>query len=410
MRVLIAPDKFKGSMTAAQAAEAIALGVRDAFEHERRRGEADICPIADGGDGTLEVIARATPGAGRPRATTAHPLPGHDAGVPYLVFPGIDDEPTALIESALIVGLARVPQQHRDPEVLRTHGIGEVVRHAVSSGCRRVIVTLGGSATIDGGVGLAQELGVRFTSAGRPIPDISGKDLGRIDAINTDRSDDEFGDIDFIGLCDVDSPLLGPAGAARLYGPQKGATPQQVRRLESGLANLARVCRESGLPVDPEAEGAGAAGGLGFGLMALFSAELYSGAASVLETVLFEQRCATADLIITGEGQFDTQTMQGKAVGHVVDGARRAGKRVMVVCGHADPAIVGTVGDRTGPWLDPDDVCSLTSLAPTPDEAMAHAPELARQAARRLVSRWLSEDRTPARRGGDAGSRPPRYP
>jgi len=393
MRVLIAPDKFKGSMTAGQAAAAIALGVRDAFEHDRRSGEADICPIADGGDGTLEVIAKATPGVERPDAQVSRPLPGHDARVPYLVFPGIDDEPTALIESALIVGLARVSQQHRDPEALRTHGIGEVVRHAVASGCRRVIVTLGGSATVDGGIGMAQELGVRFMSEGKPITEITGKDLGRIDAVNTDRSDDEFGDIDFIGLCDVDSPLLGPAGAARLYGPQKGATPQQVQRLESGLDNLARVCRESGLPVDPEAQGAGAAGGLGFGLMALFSAELYSGAASVLETVLFEQRCAMADLVITGEGQLDTQTMQGKAAGEVVLGARRAGKRVMVVCGRADPAVLGTPPVPAGSGLAPDDVCSLMSLASTPEEAMAHAPKLARQAARRLVMRWLAEHR-----------------
>lgn len=393
MRVLIAPDKFKGSMTAGQAAEAIALGVRDAFEHGRRSGEADICPIADGGDGTLEVITKATPGGIRHYVEVSRPLPGHDARVPYLEFPGIDGEPTALIESALIVGLARVPMQDRNPEALRTHGIGEVVRHAAASGCRRVVLSLGGSATVDGGVGMAQELGVRFMSAGRPIADITGKDLGRIDAINTDRADDEFGDIDFIGLCDVDGPLLGPDGAARLYGPQKGATPQQVQRLESGLANVAGICRKAGLPFDAEAQGVGTAGGLGFCLQAFFSAELYSGAASVLETVLFEQRCAKADLIITGEGQLDAQTMQGKAVGEVVLGARRAGKRVMVVCGRADPAIVGAAGGRKGTGLAPDDVCSLTSLAPTPEEAMAHAPELARQAARRLVSRWLAEHR-----------------
>ncbi len=393
MRVLIAPDKFKGSMTASQAAEAIALGVRDAFEHDRCSGEADICPIADGGDGTLEVIAKATPNVTRLHAEVSRPLPGHDPRVPYLVFPGVDGEPTALIESALIVGLARVPKEQRNPEALRTHGIGEVVRHAVGSGCQRVVVSLGGSATVDGGVGMAQELGVRFMSKGQPISEVTGKDLGRIDAINTDDADDEFGDIDFIGLCDVVSPLLGADGAARLYGPQKGATPQQVRRLEAGLANLAGVCRRAGLPVDAESQGVGAAGGLGFALLTFFCAELYSGAASVLETVLFEQRCAKADLVITGEGQLDPQTMQGKAAGEVVLGARRAGKRVMVVCGRADPAILGTPPVPSGSGLAPDDVCSLMSLASTPEEAMAHAPELARRAARGLVMRWLAEHR-----------------
>jgi len=332
MRLLVAPDKFRGTLTAREAGEAIARGWRRA----RPDDDVVVVPLADGGEGTLDVLAPTDdPAATRSMRTVTGPL-----GDPVEAAIGMRGE-TAVIEMARASGLELVPAARRAPMRTTTRGTGELMAAAIDARARRMLVCLGGSATNDGGVGMAAALGGRFLDVdGRPIGDGGGAvvALNRLDA---GPVLDRVRAIEIVGVTDVDNPLCGPRGATVVYGPQKGAGPEDVLLLDRALGHLAAVTeRDLGIDLRDE-PGAGAAGGLGFGLMAFLGARLRPGVEVVMDAVGLRPRLARADLVITGEGKLDAQSLSGKTVAGVLDAAAEAGVRAAVVCGRAEIAPEG---------------------------------------------------------------------
>lgn len=327
--VLAAPASFKETLTAAEAAEAMAAGVR--------RADPSVavvcCPIADGGEGSLDALASAL-GAEIRRVSVTGPL-GDPIEARYgvarrRVGGGGGGGRVGIVELAEASGLGLVAPSRRDPTVTTTFGTGELIA-ALTAECDEILVCVGGSATVDGGAGLAQALGANFCDRrGSPIrAPLTGGRLGEITAVEPVR-----GLPVLRVLCDVRNRLLGADGAAAVYGPQKGATPAQVRELEGALAHLAAL---GGRPELAALPGAGAAGGAAFGLAAFCGARLERGIDAVLDAVGFHERCARADLVLTGEGSLDAQTLQGKACAGVLDAATRHGRQVIAIVGRAGP-------------------------------------------------------------------------
>ncbi len=336
MRVLVAPDKFRGTLTAQQAAESIGSGWRRA----RPQDDLDLAPMADGGEGTMDVLVEAL-GGEVIRPTVAGPL-GDDVRAAFGIARG-GAERVAIVEMASASGLALLGVGRRDPRRTSTRGTGELIRLALDRDPARLIVGLGGSATNDGGAGMAQALGVRMLDgAGAELPPggeaLAG--LARIDATGLDRRIDR---VVCIAATDVDNPLTGPSGASAVYGPQKGATPDDVAMLDRALGHLAAVVhRDLGIDLRDE-PGAGAAGGLGFGLMAFLGARVRPGVDVVMKAVDLPSRTARSDLVITGEGRFDAQSFRGKAPAGVLHLARELSKPAVVLCG--DRELVATDPD-----------------------------------------------------------------
>jgi glycerate 2-kinase len=324
VKIILAPDSFKGTFTSSQAAAAMADGVRERIPDAQTLE----LPLADGGDGTLDVLLGGT-GGERHTADTSDPL-GRKTGVDFALLPG--DE--ALVEMALSSGLSLLTPGERNPWLAGTFGLGQVILAALEHRIRALAVTLGGSATVDGGVGMARALGWKFyDTSGKELLDEGGKILGKISRIDPSGADSRLGGLDVRALCDVTNPLLGPDGAARVFGPQKGAAPPMVERLESGMTNLAARLKED-LGADVAAmPGTGAAGGLGAAVAAFLGGRLVSGIDYVLDTLKFDSLIRDARLVITGEGSFDSQSMGGKAISGVLTRARTAGVPVAVVCG-----------------------------------------------------------------------------
>ncbi len=300
---------------------------------------ADVCPVADGGEGTLDALATAL-GAAIFEDTVTGPL-----GDPVQARYGVTaDGRTAIVELAEASGLMRVPPDRRDPTNTTTYGTGELMRVAVERGSEEVIVGVGGSATCDGGLGIAQALGARiYDSDGRLIEEhFRGGLLGRVERVEPPPS------LATIRVaCDVTNPLFGPHGAAHTYAPQKGATPEQVILLDAGLTHLAAV-----LGGNPHAAGAGAAGGVGYGLATLCGARLERGVDLVLDAIDFARRCQGALLVLTGEGRLDAQTLHGKAVAGVAAVAHRAGVPTVAIVGSLGPGAEASTDSRRGGWLD----------------------------------------------------------
>jgi glycerate kinase len=328
VRVLVAPDKFKGTLTAGQAAAAIATGWR----RSRPGDDLDELPIADGGEGTLDAIATAL-GAERRSVTVAGPL-GDPVRAEFALF-ARGGRRSAVVEMAQASGLQLVGSKRRDPLRASTFGTGEVIAAACRAGAQEVIACIGGSATNDGGAGMAQALGVRLLDA-------RGRDIGRGGAALLDLATIDLRGLDravaaarFVGTVDVDSPLTGPLGASAVYGPQKGASAEDIVLLDRALGHLAAiVSRDLGIDVR-DVPGAGAAGGLGAGLVAFLGASLGPGADVVMKAVGFDARLAGAHIVATGEGRFDEQSLHGKAVGAVLERAERARVSAIVLCGEA---------------------------------------------------------------------------
>jgi glycerate kinase len=327
MRVLVCPDKFRGTLTAAEAARAIAAGWRRA----RPGDTVDELPLADGGEGTLETLMAALGGELR-TARVSGPL-GDPVDAAYGIAGERPGPTTAVVEMARASGLPLVSPSRRDAARASSRGTGELVLAACRAGAERVVVCLGGSASTDGGTGLAAALGARFLDArGRELPDGGGalEELERIDVSGLDRS---VRAAELVAACDVDSPLTGAFGAARVFAPQKGASPEQILRLEAGLARLAAIVRRDlGLDL-AQLPRAGAAGGTAGGLAAFCGAHLRSGAEVVFEAVRFSERLAGADLVVTGEGRFDETSLAGKVVGGALGAARRLEVPALVLCG-----------------------------------------------------------------------------
>jgi glycerate kinase len=343
--VLVAPDKFRGTLTAEEAAAAVARGWRRA----RPADVLDLVPLADGGEGTLDALVSALSGEVRTVAVTG-PL-----GQPVEAAFGLaasGGEALGIVEMARASGLALVPADRRDPKVTTTRGTGELIVAACRAGAGRVVVCIGGSATNDGGAGMAQALGIRLVDeAGRDLPPGGAALLG-LDRVEASGLAPDVRGTEFVVASDVDNPLVGPAGASAVYGPQKGATAGDVELLDRALSRYAGVIRRD-LGVDVrERPGAGAAGGLGAGLMAFLGADLRPGVEVVMDAVGFRDRAAVANLVVTGEGKLDEQSLRGKTPAGVMGVARELGVPVAIVAGQAaiGPAgiMVASLAERFG--------------------------------------------------------------
>jgi len=370
MRIVIAPQSLKGSLTAAQAGEAIAQGVRAVYP----KAVIEIVPVADGGEGTVQALVDATDGEIVQQKVTG-PL-----GEPVLAFFGLlGDGRTAAIEMAASSGLPLVPPDRRDPRITTTYGVGELILAALERGRSHFIIGIGGSATNDGGAGMAQALGASLlTEDGQEIAP-GGAALATLSRISTTSMDSRLHACTFDVACDVNNPLCGPTGASAVYGPQKGATPEMVVQLDEALAHYAQIIeRDLGRSVR-DVPGAGAAGGLGAGLIAFLGATLRPGAQIVLEAVRLEERVRYANLVITAEGQLDSQTAFGKSVGAVAAVAKRHGLPVL--------ALAGSLGDnyQTVYTLGVDAVAVLPPGPVTLAYAMEHAASLMSDAAERML-------------------------
>jgi glycerate kinase len=324
MKIIVAPNSFKGSLSATQAAKAIARGVREVFPD----AEVVEIPIADGGEGTVEALVSANKGRYE-WVDVEGPL-----GDPVLASFGlIDGGKTAVAELASASGYVLVSPAMRDPRKTSTYGFGQLLEAARKSGAKSVIAGIGSSATNDGGVGMAQALGYRFLDAqGVDLPR-GGAALLRLERIDDSRLNPGWRSVQVMVACDVTNPLTGPEGASAIYGPQKGADPVTVRLLDRALARLAEVIeRQYGKRV-ADIPGAGAAGGTGAGLMAFLDAKLISGAGLVVDASGFDRALAGAQLVITGEGRADAQTAYGKAPGEVARRAQAAGVPTLLLAG-----------------------------------------------------------------------------
>ncbi|MGI8432869.1 MAG: glycerate kinase [Chthoniobacterales bacterium] len=319
MRILVAPDKFKGSLGAEAVGAALAAGLRERLPE----AEIELQPIADGGEGTAEVLRRAL--GGESVDCAAHDALGREIRARFAWMPMTQ---TACLEMSAAAGLRQLAPDERDPLRASTFGVGEMLVAAKARGAARILIGLGGSATNDGGSGLARTLGFRFLdSAGQDIEAIGGmENLARIESPN------ELVLPPIIIVADVRNPLLGPRGATGTFGAQKGATPAQLELLERALTRLADVVATSGRDFR-EVAGAGAAGGLGFGLLAFAGAEMRPGFEVVAEVLGLREKIAAADYVITGEGNLDRQTLAGKGPAGVARLARELGKPVFALVG-----------------------------------------------------------------------------
>ena len=311
-KIVIAPQAFKGNISALVAARAIERGVKRVFPD----AETVLAPVADGGDGTVDALVSGSGGQMFRKIVTG-PL-----GKPLeAAWGAMGDGQTAVIEMAQASGLALVPPRRRDPRVTTTRGTGEIISEALDRGFNRIIVGLGGSATNDAGAGMAAALGAVFLDAhGVPLPD-GGSALARLERLDVSGLDHRLAGTTIIGATDVTNPLCGPTGASAIYGPQKGATPDMVAELDDALGNFARVVQQDMSMEVSERPGAGAAGGLGAGLMAFAGGELRSGIDMVCEALGIDAHLEGASLVITGEGGADRSTVFNKAP---VGVARRA--------------------------------------------------------------------------------------
>lgn len=375
MKIVVAPNALKGSLGAAAAAQAMSAGVRLAAP----AAEVVQVPVADGGDGLLEVL-----GSGRDLERIPCSVTGPlgcpvDAAVLYAA-----DRQLAVIEMATAAGLALLPPTGLDPMQATTFGVGELLQLALDRGAQHIILGIGGSATSDGGTGLARALGARFLDAhGNDLPGNAAA-LTRIRRINLEALDPRLAQVRIDVICDVDNPLLGTAGAARVFAPQKGASPAQVEAIEAGLENLADLVEQQ-LGRDIRGlRGGGAAGGLGAGLAALLQADLRPGAELVLELAGFEAALTGASLVVTAEGRLDSQTVHGKAPAAVARLAQR----------HSIPciAIAGSLGTGLAPLQDAG-ISACFSLCPGPlalETAMQEAAPLLTRVCEQAVRCFLA--------------------
>ena len=324
MKITVAIDSFKGSLSTLEAGEAVAEGILRTDPSARLA----VCPIADGGEGTAEAITAAN-GGRFCTVTVSDPL-SRPIRASYGI---IEARKTAVIEMAAAAGLPLLREEERDPMLTTTYGVGEMIADAIGKGCRRFIVGIGGSATNDGGVGMLQALGFAFLDAeGREIPR-GTRGLESLASIDCSRANPALGECSFLVACDVDNPLCGARGCSAVYAPQKGADAHTVEVSDHLLARYARLTQAVLPNADPEYPGAGAAGGMGFALLSYLGATLQSGIELVMNETGLEREIADADLVITGEGRLDAQSCMGKAPVGVARLAKRHGKPVIALAG-----------------------------------------------------------------------------
>ena len=375
MRVVIAPDKFKGSLTALQAAAAMARGVR----HALPEASIDQVPMADGGEGTTQALVVATNGSIREAQVTG-PL-----GEPVVACFGLlGDGQTAVIEMAAASGLVLVPAEKRNPLIATTRGTGELLLAAIAAGARRVVIGIGGSATNDGGAGLGQSLGFRLLDDQGHDLEPGGGSLSRLARIDPTGRRDELDGVEVAVACDVTNPLCGPAGASAVYGPQKGATPEMVAALDRNLAHFAAIVeRDLGVAIKDQ-PGSGAAGGLGGGLVAFAGGKLEPGINLIIDAVNLAERLENADLCLTGEGAIDAQSAFGKTAVGVARLAHSLNCPVL--------ALAGSIGPGAEAVLD-HGIDAYFSICPGPitlDDAIEQAGTLLEQATEQVVRTFIA--------------------
>lgn len=379
MRILIAPDKFKGSLSAREVGEHIAIGLRNRLPSATVR----MLPMADGGEGTAEVICDAC--GGEWVNCPAHDALGRAIEARYAWLP---DRGTAVMEMSAAAGMWRIAPEERDLLSANTYGVGEMMKHAAKRGAKEILLGLGGSATNDGGIGMARALGFQFLGTEGDLAHpgdlvlltgiVSRNAVGNSTALSRQvREADSAVFPKVVAAADVRNPLLGPRGATRTFGPQKGGTPEQLEILGSGLKRLADVVtRDLGCDFR-DTPGAGAAGGLGYGLMTFCGAPVKSGFEVVAEFVGLRSAIEEADVVITGEGRLDEQTLEGKAPAGLARLARELNKPVFAIVGSASAA-------AAAPALF-DAVLVLARGDITPQESVARAAELLQERARELA-------------------------
>ncbi|MFF7316056.1 glycerate kinase [Streptomyces albogriseolus] len=366
--MLVAADKFKGSLTAVEVAERVIAGLRRVRPDLR----AEALPVADGGDGT--VAAAVAAGFERHEVRVSGPL-GDEVTAAYALRDG-----TAVVEMAEASGLQRLPDGVFAPLTASTYGSGELLRAALDAGARSIVFGVGGSATTDGGAGMLAALGARFlTASGEPVRP-GGAALAELATADLSGLDPRLRSVEFVLASDVDNPLTGPKGAAAVYGPQKGASPEDVERLDAALAHLVKVLDASALAASP---GAGAAGGIGFAAL-LVGARFRPGIEVMLDVLGFASALERADLVITGEGSLDEQTLHGKAPAGVAAAARAAGKDVVAVCGRLAlaPEVLGRAGIRRA--------YALTDVEPDVAKCIADAGPILERTAERIARDYLT--------------------
>jgi glycerate kinase len=361
MKIVVAPDSFKGSLTAVEVADAIGQGVREIFP------EAEIVkiPMADGGEGTVQCLVNVT-GGEILKEKVIGPLGGE-----VLAHYGIlRDKKTAIIEMAEASGLTLVPENKRNPLITTTYGTGQLIKAALEQGCRKMVIGIGGSATNDGGAGMVQALGAKLLDKEEKEIGFGGRELKKIYRIDISYLDNRVSDTKVLIASDVSNPLCGPKGASRIYGPQKGATPEIIEELDKSLAHFTEVIKRDLNKDVKNVPGAGAAGGLGASLMAFLDAELRPGIEIMIEIVKLEQAIKDADLVITGEGKIDSQTIYGKVPIGVAKIAKKYNIPVIAVA-----AIIGDDAEIVRQY----GISSLISVSGTPmrlDESLPNKVSL----------------------------------
>lgn len=369
-KVVLVIDSFKGCLTSTEAEEAAAKGVQDVYP------DCDICclPIADGGEGILEVLLSAKKG-NRVTVTAHDPL----MNLRQVDYGLSGDGKTAFIEMAGISGLPLVPPSKRNPMLTTTFGTGELIRDALERGCRNFIIGIGGSATNDAGLGMLQALGFHFLDKhNKEIKVICGEKLPEIADIDLNCIHPALKSSTFTVACDVQNPFYGPQGAATVFAPQKGATPLMVQQLDNGLRHIAEVIRQKTGKDISAIPGAGAAGGMGGSLLAFLNAKLKPGIQLLLEALDFVQVIAYADLVITGEGKADRQTIMGKVASGILEEAKKQHIPVVLIAGVIeDEHLLKSAGFK--------EIASITPTGTPLEEAMQ--PDIARNNIRHTINR-----------------------
>ena len=370
MKILVAPDSFKGSLTAMEAAENIKNGIHNYDS----KIDIDLLPMADGGEGTVQSLVDATEGEIIKKKVTG-PL-----GNTVEAFYGLlGDKKTAVIEMAAASGLPLVPEEKKNPSKTTTYGTGELIAAALDAGAQKIIIGIGGSATNDAGVGMAQALGAEILDEKGEQIDFGGGSLSQIEQIKLDKLDSRLKDVEILAACDVDNPLYGKEGAAYVYAPQKGANPEMVEILDQNLRYFNDIVIKELNKNPNEISGAGAAGGLGAGLVAFLDAELKAGVTIILDLINFEERLKNVDLVITGEGMLDGQSIYGKTP---VGVSRSAAKKNIPVI-----AIAGTLGEGVEKVLD-HGINSYFSIIDRPAELkdiIERSPELLAEVSEQII-------------------------
>ena len=361
MKILVAPDSFKGSLTAMEVSKNIKRGIHN-FDSTI---DVDLLPMADGGEGTVQSLVDATDGEIIKKEVTG------PVGDKVEAFYGLlGDGKTAVIEMAAASGLPLVPEGKKNPLKTTTYGTGELIASALEHGVEQIIIGIGGSATNDAGVGMAQALGAEILDKNGEQIDFGGGSLSQIEQIKLENLDSRLENIEILVACDVDNPLYGKDGAAYVYAPQKGADPEMVKILDQNLRHFNQIAIKE-LNKDPnKIPGAGAAGGLGAGLVAFLDAELKAGVKIILDFIKFEKRLKGVDLVITGEGMLDGQSIYGKTP---IGVSRSAAKKDIPVI-----AIAGTLGEGVEKVLD-HGINSYFSIIDRPaelKEIIEESPEL----------------------------------